>query len=318
MTQRVRVNNQLDAPPLPATHRLRPIIATGLARDGFAPAPPLEIGPWPARHFGLDKVTIYCAAPALRRQRLLAVCAADLLTEAFFVEKLGIGFAAKMALLSTTSDERTAYALLGADEARHMAAVAAHLGTRPDAMGAAPDDPFLTLLDRAIDRGRRAPLAFLVQVVLEGWGVVHYRRLARSALDPALRATLASIVKDEALHHGGGLAVLGREGLSAADRRAAEAVVAPLLSMIQAGPQRVVARLDETLGPLGRRERVRAFAELDTERRTGEQLALIRGFLGRAPALVARLERRGLFAPLSPAECAAVAVDGSRAGGDPR
>ena len=318
MTRHLRVDGQLEAPPLPMAHRLRPIVATALARDGHAPTPSAAAAPWPASHFGLDKVTVYLAATPARRRRMLAGCAADVLTEAFFVEKLGIGFAAKMALLSQTSDERTVYALLGADEARHMAAVAAHLGERPDAAGTAPEDPFLTLLARAIDTGRRTTLAFLVQVVLEGWGIVHYCRLSRGAVDPALRATLAGIVKDEALHHGGGLAVLGRDGLSPADRRAAEAAVVPLLAMIRVGPQRVVARLDETLGPLGRRERTQVFAELDTERRTGEQLAVLRGFLGRAPALVARLERLGLFLPLSPAQCATVADDGSRPGGDLR
>lgn len=316
MIRRLRVDGQLEAPPLPSRHRLRPIVAAALARDGHVPVQPATAAPWPAGHFGLDKVTVYLAATPAGRRRLLASCAADILTEAFFIEKLGIGFAAKMALLSRTSDERTAYALLGADEARHMAAVAAHLGRRPDAAGIAPDDPFLTLLARAIDTGRRPTLAFLVQIVLEGWGVVHYRRLTRAAVDPALRATLASIVKDEALHHGGGLAALGRDGLAPADRRAAEAVLVPLLSMVRAGPQRVVARLDETLGPLGRSARARAFAELETERRTGDQLNLLRGFLERAPALAARLERLGLFAPLSPTQCAAVADDAVRAGGD--
>ena len=313
MIRRLRVDDQLEAPPLPSSHRLRPIVATALARDGHVPAQPVTAAPWPADHFGLDKVTVYLAATPACRQRLLASCAADVLTEAFFIEKLGIGFAAKMTLLSRTSDERTAYALLGADEARHMAAVAAHLDGRPDAAGIAPDDPFLTLLARAIDAGRRPTLAFLVQVVLEGWGVVHYRRLARAAVDPALRATLARLVKDEALHHGSGLAVLGRDGLAPADRRAAEAVVVPLLSMVQAGPQRTVARLDEILGPLGRSARVRAFAELDTERRAGDQLTLLRGFLERAPQLAARLERLRLFEPLSPTQCAAVADGAVRA-----
>ena len=196
-----------------------------------------------------------------------------------------------------------------------MAAVAVHLGRRPDAEGATPDDPFLGLLARAIDTGRRRVLAFLIQVVLEGWGLVHYRRLARAAADPALRAGLADIVKDEALHHGGGLAVLGRDGLSPADGRAAEAVLVPLLSMVRAGPQRIVARLEQRHGPLGRRGRAHAFAELDTERVAGDQLVLLRGFLGRAPALAARLDRLGLFRPLSPTQCATVA-DGTRARGE--
>lgn len=313
--RRVRVDGQLEAPPLPPAHRLHPIVATALARDGHAPGRTAGTMPWPASHFGLDRVTVYRVATPARQRYLLAGCARDVLTEAYFVEKLGIGFAAKMALLSTTSDERTAYALLGADEARHMAAVAAHLGGHPEA-AIGQDDPFLHLLARAIDAGRPATLAFVVQVVLEGWGVVHYRRLSRDTVDPALRATLGGIVKDEALHHGGGLAVLGRDGLSPADQREVAAVVAPLLSMIRIGAQRVVARLDEAVGPLTRHERAQAFAELDTERRAGEQLAVLRGFLGRSPALVRRLERLGLFVPLSPQQCAAVADDGSRAGGN--
>jgi hypothetical protein len=85
--------------------------------------------------------------------------------------------------------------------------------------------------------------------------------------------------------------------------------------MVRAGPQRIVARLEQRHGPLGRRGRAQAFSDLDTERVAGDQLALLRGFLGRAPALAARLDRRGLFRPLSPAQCAAVA-DGARARGD--
>ena len=299
-------------------HRLRPIVAAALARDGHAVPLAPAVAPWPSSHFGLDRVTAYRTATPAARRRLLGACAADVLTEAFFVEKLGIGFAAKMVLLSPTADERTAYALMGADEARHMAAIAEHLGERPDANGACPDDPFLGLLARAIDTGRRRVLAFLVQVVLEGWGLVHYCRLARGTVDLALRAMLAGIVKDEALHHGGGLAVLGRGGLSPADRRAAQAELVPLLSMIQAGPQRIVARLGEACGPLGHRARVWAFAELESERRTGEQLTLLRGLLVRAPALEIDLDRLGLFRPLSPAQCAAVANGGPRQGGDSR
>jgi hypothetical protein len=316
VTLPVRVHGQLEARPLPAGHRLGPIVATALACHGHAAPTATSAAPWPASYFGLDRVAAYRAASPPARQGLLAVCAADVLIEAFFVEKLGIGFAAKMVLLSPTADERTVYALMGADEARHMAAVAAYLGRRPDAEGALPDDPFLGLLARAIDTGRRMVLALLVQVVLEGWGLVHYRRLARAAADPALRAGLADIVKDEALHHGGGLAVVGRAGLSPADCRAAEAVLAPLLSMVRTGPQRIVARLEESQGPLGRRGRAQAFIDLDTERVAGDQLALLRGFLGRAPALSTRLDRLGLFRPLSPAQCAAVADDGTRARGE--
>jgi rubrerythrin len=316
VTAPLRIPAQLEAPPLPAGHRLGPIVRTALARDGHTPPPAVLGTPWPARYFGLDRVSAYRGTSASTRRRVLVACATDVLTEAFFVEKLGIGFAAKMVLLAETADERVVYALMGADEARHMAAVAAHLGTRPDSDPAAVNDPFLGLLARAIDGGRRPALAFLVQVVLEGWGLVHYRQLAHHATHAPLRATLADIVKDEALHHGGGLAVLGRHGLSPAHARAVEVTFRELLSLVRAGPQRIMARLGEACGPLDRRERARAFAEMDAEGRVAGQLTLLRRLLEHAPALAARLEHQGLFRPPSPAQCAAIGEGGLREGED--
>jgi hypothetical protein len=313
------LTGQLEAPPLPPGHRLRPVLDSALARRGRerrTDAPPAA--PWPAGFFGLDRVTAFAAAAPDAQHRVLAACARDLLIEAYFVEKLGLGFAAKMLLLADTVDERMAYALVGGDEAAHVAAVAGHLlehpegapGERPGGHGAAARDPFLSLLARAIAEGGRGDLSFLVQVVLEGWGIEHYRALAAGCADAALGRTLAGLARDEALHHGTGLALLGQGGLAPRDRRAVEAVVAPLLGLVQAGPQRVVARLVAAVGPLARRERVRAFAELDCEARSGRQLVLLKGFLSRDRELAARLDRRGLFAPLSAERCAAAGGPG--------
>src|SRR5262245_57763710 len=104
MTRPPRVPAQLEMPPLPAGHRLGPIVRTALARDGHVTPPAASPTPWPARYFGLDRVLVYQRAPASTRRRVLAACAADVLAEAFFIEKLGIGFAAKMVLLSETAD----------------------------------------------------------------------------------------------------------------------------------------------------------------------------------------------------------------------
>jgi hypothetical protein len=311
---RPAVTGQLEAPPLPPGHRLRPVLDTALARRGRElRADPPPVAPWPASFFGLDRVAAFAAAAADTQARVLADCARDLLVEAYFVEKLGLGFAAKMLLLADSLEERMAYGLVGGDEAAHVAAVGGHLAGRPeDAVTAAAGDPFLALLARAIAEGGRADLSFLVQVVLEGWGIEHYRALAAACLDPALGRTLAGLARDEALHHGTGLALLGPGGLSPRDLRAVEAVVVPLLELVQAGPRRVVARLAAAVGPLARHERARVFAELHTEARSGRALTLLKGLLSRDRALAGRLERRGLFRPLSAEQCAAAGIPRER------
>lgn len=318
MTAGLGVTAQLETPALPPEHPLVPIVATALARRGHdrRHVRARTAVPWPASHFGLDRVALFRTASPEARYRVLAGCARDVLTEAYFVEKLGLGFAAKMVLLSETTDERVAYSLVAADEATHLAAIAAHLIERPDVGRAAPDDPFLRLLAEAIDTGSRTSLAFLIQVVLEGWGIVHYRALARGSTDEGVRRTLACIVKDEALHHGAGLAIIRRDGLPRTDRCATEDRLVPLLGMVRAGPQRLVARLGAVLGPLSRRQLARVFSELATEERTGEILTVLRKFLSRAPDIAARLGRLGLFRPFSPEECAAVVGGDAPRGGE--
>jgi hypothetical protein len=280
------------------------ILQAALRRRG---GPSEHIGggnaPWSAGHFGLDQVTAFRRAPADTQRAILDGCSEDVLCEAVGVERLGLTFTARMVLLARTIEERMTYSLFGADEALHLAAIE-RLLPAPDT-GAAVADPFLRLLEDAIAGGTQPALALLVQVVLEGWGIVHYQTLARACRDPHVAATFSRIVADEALHHGAGRALLHHDALAAGDRQWAIDVLTPLLAMVQAGPQRVVRRLDASLGPLSHRERARVFEELDVEARTHRTLDLLRSFMRPAPAVVRALERRAAFVPFSPARCAA-------------
>ena len=150
----------------------------------------------------------------MTRRRILVACARDLLTEAYYIEKLGLGFTAKMALLSETTEERMLYCLFAGDEAAHLHAIAAYVGD--GAAASAPDDPFLALLTEAIAAGDKPGLTYVVQVVLEGWGIAHYQSIARDCRDGDLRRTLLRLARDEALHHGSGVALLKRRPLPAA------------------------------------------------------------------------------------------------------
>jgi hypothetical protein len=300
----VRIDPGLGTGALGAGHPVQPLLRAALGRGARtaptrAPGPTL---PWAPDHFALDGVTRFRRASAAARHAILAGCAEDLLTEAYFIEKLGLAFTAKMVLLSESTEERMLYALFAGDEARHLDAIRAHV---PDpATGAAAGDPFLRLLADAITDGSKPTLAYLVQVVLEGWGLVHYQSLARSCRSASLRATLRRLLKDEALHHGSGVALVGRQGLGTADHAHVVEVLVRLFEMVQAGPRRVVARVEEATGPLSAAERATTFRELDTGSRGQARLERLRALTAVQPAVLAALERHGVTVPWSPEVCA--------------
>lgn len=304
MSSSIRIDPGLGAGALAAGHPVQPILRAALdRRSGTEPAPaPGPALPWSSAYFALDGVTRFRRASAAARHAILAGCAEDLLTEAYFIEKLGLAFTAKMVLLSETTEERMLYALFAADEARHLDAIRAHVPD-PATIGA-PDDPFLRLLADAITDGSKPTLAYLVQVVLEGWGLVHYQSMARSCRSEGLQATLRRLLKDEALHHGSGVALVERQGLGEADRAHVLEVLVRLFEMVQAGPRRVVARVEEATGPLSAVERTTTFRELDTETRGRARLERLRALTAVQPAVLAALERHGVIMPWSPEACA--------------
>ena len=300
-----RIDPGLGAPRLDPAHEVHPILAAALGRRLGRPGPRFSepAAFWSAAHFGLDRAAAFRRAPGEVRQRVLIACSLGLLTEAYFIEKLGLAFTAKMVLLSETSDERRLYSLFAADEATHLSAIEPYLPE--SAVAGEPDDPFLRLLADAVAGGDKPGLTYLVQVILEGWGISHYQSLARGCLDDGLRRTFRRLLRDEALHHGSGVALLRGRRLPEADEAWALEIVVRLFRMVQAGPQRVVACLEEATGRLSRAERIEAFRQLDAEAQARRRLDQLRALMPASDPILGAVERYGVFRPFSPAECAA-------------
>ena len=157
-------------------------------------------------------------------------------------------------------------------------------------------------------------LAYLVQVILEGWGLHHYQSLYQSCRDPLLRQRLQAIHKDEALHHHTGELVFDPSKLNGEQRALVRDSLAAYCEMVRVGPQTVVAAVDRAAGGLTNKQRAKAFAELDCERTSHEKLLLLRRLMlgedenltGDRGRFVAELEGKGLFTPYSPEACAAI------------
>ena len=266
----IDVRALLDAPHWPYDPALESILGSLLRRRPMAlpDAPPDPAGLWPASSFGLDRVTSFLESP--RQDEILRRCASDRLSEALYVEKLGLAYCAKMTLLAETAEERMLYALTAADEATHF-----HWISKFAADAAV--SPFLALLGTWIERGTRSALTLLVQVVLEGWGVQHYRLLGRDCRDPQLADVLREIVVDEARHHRSGERLVAQRTLTDADRTEIAQAMAVLLDLVRCGPQAIVA----AIGPRDLEEATRCFEELDAMSDSRRKLELLRGLVGR-------------------------------------
>lgn len=299
MTRSVPVRAGLEMRSLDEAHPVRRTVHAALrrrrgvddagAREGHAH--------WGAGYYGLDRVRLFGGARAEERLAILEACGRALLEEAYFIEKCGIGYAAKMVLLAESSCERQLYGLIAGDEATHLASIARFVepGER-----AAADNPFLRLLEELIEEGDRASLQLIVQVVLEGWGLDHYRGLRDACGTPALRDALSMILADEASHHGSGVAFAREAEMSARSCEYATGVMVRFLAMVQVGPVGVAGAVERELGGLGAGQRSQLMSDLGGAQHAAVRLEKIRSLLGKAAgarAVLDRLDSLGCFRP---------------------
>jgi hypothetical protein len=265
---------------------------------------------WNPDYFGLDRVGIFQAADLSQQNAVLQICNRHLLEEAYFVEKAGMGYMAKMVLLAETLEERMLYALFSADEARHLAQIRQFLVEEPEDTS----DPFFRLLAELAEGEDKSVLMFVIQVVLEGWGLSHYRSLAKDCQNPELAVTLTHFLQEESRHHATGVTVFGSLELSVVSCQLMVEVLAQFLQMVQVGPQGVVKAIDEAIG-LTSSQRVQVFEQLDTQMHSGTRLKLLQSLMqtGGGGKIVEQLVDRGSFEPFSPQFCAVVACRGHTA-----
>jgi hypothetical protein len=291
----------LGLPHLDATHRLNPVLSSAIKKSVQVPC--AREGPyWSADFFGLTSSTLFVEATDSQRNEILCLCSNSLLYEAYFIEKSGMAFAAKMSLLSRSTEERMLYSMFASDEASHFELIRAFIDRPPEDEAT---NPFLLLLSDLIENGSRNTLVFVIQIVLEGWGLTHYRSIAAGCEDHELKAALESILKDEARHHGSGLVLFEKEDLNAQSKKHIVDAMTRFLQMVQVGPQAVVHAVDSVLGPLTKLQKLCLFEDLNAQDHSADRLNELRQLMLKANVIefVAELDAKGVFRPFSPQEC---------------
>lgn len=290
-----------DLPPLEPTHKLHRVLASALKQKGKPESHQLSSSPWDAAFFNLSQIVLFQAATAKEQTHILQLASQSLLAESYFIEKAGVGYMAKMTLLAETTEERMLYALFSADETTHLAQLSPFISKETSAE---TNDPFLKLLESLLETADRAVLQFVIQVVLEGWGLSHYRHLSKYCRHPALANLFHSFLDAEARHHGAGVTLFDRKNLSNHNRLVVIEALAAFLQMVRVGPQRLVEAIATVKGDLSRFQRIQLLTDLETESHSGMRLGVLRSLITPvAPDIAETLDEHNLFSPLPPGQC---------------
>ncbi|MBI2809495.1 MAG: ferritin-like domain-containing protein [Candidatus Melainabacteria bacterium] len=295
----IHVRNNLDAPHAGKDSPLYRMIAS---KTGTTSLPNLDVldyaSLWSADWWGLESSSVFANLSFEKQNDVLARCNKSLLTEAYFIEKSGLAYSAKMVLTAKNTDEAQLFALIGADEAKHLAWVEPYLSADAKQL---PHGHFLSFLSNLIEEYPPRLLVYLVQIILEGWGLDHYSRLAKSCMQPELSKIFAAILKDEALHHKSGAVLFDATQLSRRDFSLIEDALQHYSLMVRVGPQAALSAVDAVAGGLSEDELQEVLVALRHQDETPRKLSLLKQLMSQplVDQVVETLDAEHCFLPVS-------------------
>jgi rubrerythrin len=163
---------------------------------------------WDAEHYQLSKSSVFNSLTTQQQSLLLQKLSQQSIALAYYIEKFGLNYGAKMIAEAESVEEKSLYTLFSADETRHRLLIEKFL------IASVPEKidfhPLLPALAQCLQQGSKDALIFTIQVLLEGFGIYHYNQLRESTHSNALKAAFGLILKDEAGHHGMGVVLTER------------------------------------------------------------------------------------------------------------
>lgn len=284
---------------LPEDHKLLGVL-DHMWRVARREGPPARTHYWEASHFGLEGVSAYRDLGPEKQQQVLDGLSQFYLCESFFIERGGFTYNAKMMSLVESVEEKSLYAMFAADEANHLRYFANALSVAPTE--AYLRNPLLLFLAQVLAQADKRSAVFVVQVMLEGFGLAHYHRLAEGCIDPVLKEQLERIVRDEAFHHGSGMVLTKREPV---DVELGRAFIAKMVEMLNDWPHAILGVLELAHGGLTEAQKLKVLTELDYPTQTADRLQKVRSLIVQAApdALLPALEASGAFRQYTAIEC---------------
>lgn len=290
-----------DLPHTNVNHPFRKILKAALPKQNNHNYSQ-ELNYWNADFFNLHRVKIFQESDINEQYAILEIANLSLLTESYFIEKAGIGYMSKMVLLAETVEERMLYGIFTADEANHLNQIMQFL---PEPELTNTDDPFLNLLSEVVESDDKTVLLFVLQVVLEGWGLSHYRRLAKQCQNPILSEILHGFLQAESRHHATGTTLFNQSSIYGSTQKTILEILTKFLLMVQVGPQGILTAIEQVKGHLTKSQKIQILEELDTENHSGTRLKTLHSLMNltSSQSILQTLEEKGYFQALPAYQC---------------
>lgn len=260
---------------------------------------------WPVALFTLHQSALYQSLNQELQNNIAKTCNDFVLTESYFIEKAGLAYCAKMITLGETTEIRQMYGLIASDEAVHLSWLAPYLTHE---QRVSPQGKFIQHISSMIEACDANTLYFLIQTVLEGWGITYYKTLGKTCQWDSLRKTLLDIVKDEAIHHNTGVALFDPKRLTPQGHALIFDGMKRYADILRVGAHNIVACCEQHLGELSLQELTELFGALEAEQSSAIKLNILKSIMCQpvTEATLTTLEEQGYFTPYSPAECAKI------------
>ncbi len=252
---------------------------------------------WNATSYSLDQSTLYNELKAEQKNSVLIGLTNERINEALFIEKWGMTFTAKMSLSADSLTEKLIYSGFSEDEARHYL----YFESFQNKGLIVQENPFLTLLKDTIQTGERRPLIFIIQILLEGWGLSHYSTLRKDCNDEVLKSLLTKVLADESNHHAGGLTLFNQNQVSVSEKNYIVDTLKVFLLMIQMGEQTILKTVEQEVGGLTHSQKLLFLKEIESQKNAQEKLMILKKIFLKTNthSLLHELDQLGYFSAFS-------------------
>lgn len=203
--------DQLFLKNLPGSEsKIERLVKVSFAANGFTPVEKTISGSiyWGERFFSLDKSSFWKSLKEEQKFNILTRMNEHLLREAYYIENSGMLYAAKMNIMAESQEERSFFSIMGFEEAEHLQSLTPFLNSN---ITSSDVPSFSGHIGKIITEGDRPSNLFLIQIILEGWGLSYYQTLADQSADKGMQEVFQRIIKDETRHHSAGVILLEKK-----------------------------------------------------------------------------------------------------------
>lgn len=211
-----------------------------------------------------------------------------------YIETSGHNYGAKMILTADSLEEKSIYALFAAEEAIHLKEFENFMNFTPN-----PKEhwhPMLNPLASAIKEGEKNTCLYIIQVLLEGFGMAHYGGLKQDCLYAPLQVAYDRILKDEARHHGTGIILSKQNALSKLEQEQIYEYTREFIQSLQSASW-VLNCIEDQRGGLTNAEKVKYAEDTNQSQVIQARLLKLREMLDKVDDydLVEKLDRDNVF-----------------------